>query len=138
MLWLLLKPVSAGVRLLMVENDQILLVKHIYEPYWYLPGGAVERDESLEEAVRREAQEEAGATLHDLQLFGAYTNSERGKCDHVIVFLSRDFDLTCEGDDEIEFCQFFSVYDLPERVSIGSASRIREYLDGKIGNYGDW
>jgi 8-oxo-dGTP pyrophosphatase MutT (NUDIX family) len=138
MLWLLFKPVSAGVRLLMVEDDQVLLVKHVYEPFWYLPGGAVERYESLEEAVRREAREEAGATLHDLQLFGAYTNYERGKSDHVIVFISRDFNLTCEGDDEIEFCQFFPLDALPEMISPGSENRIREYLDGKIGNYGDW
>jgi 8-oxo-dGTP pyrophosphatase MutT (NUDIX family) len=138
MIWLLLKPVSAGVRLLMVRDDQVLLVKHVYEPHWYLPGGAVERKETLENAVRREAHEETGATLHDLHLFGAYTNYERGKSDHVIVFLSRDFDLTCEGDDEIEFCQFYPLDSLPKEISPGSANRIREFLAGKINTYGDW
>jgi len=138
MIWLLLKPVSAGVRLLMVRDDHVLLVKHVYEPHWYLPGGAVERKETLENAVRREAQEEVGATLHNLQLFGAYTNYERGKSDHIIVFLSHDFDLTCEGDDEIEFCQFFPISTLPAEISPGSANRIREYLAGKAGLFGDW
>ena len=138
MLWLLLKPVSAGVRLLMVKDGQVLLVKHVYEPNWYLPGGAVERNETLENAVRREAREETGATLNDLQLFGAYTNFERGKSDHVIVFLSHDFELTCEGDDEIEFCRFFPMAALPEDVSPGSENRIREYLNAKIPFFGDW
>ncbi len=138
MIWLLIKPVSAGVRLLMVRDGQVLLVKHVYEPLWYLPGGAVERKETLENAVRREAREETGAILYDLQLFGAYTNYEFGKSDHIIVFLSRDFELTCEGDDEIEFCQFFPLDDLPAEISPGSANRILEYLAGKINAYGDW
>lgn len=138
MMWLLLKPISMGVRLLMIRDDQVLLVKHVYEPYWYIPGGAVEHNETLENAVRREAQEEAGATLHDLQLFGVYTNYEHGKSDHVIVFISQDFDLTCISDDEIEFCQFFPLDTLPEDMSPGSENRIREYLIGEKAIYGDW
>jgi len=138
MLWLVFKPVSVGVRLLMVRDGQVVLVKHVYEPYWYLPGGAVERDENLETAVRREAQEEAGATLNDLELLGVFTNYEREKSDHIVVFLSQAFELTCVGDDEIEYCRFFSLDALPEKVSPGSANRIREFLDGKIVTYGDW
>lgn len=138
MLWLLLKPISTGVRLLMVKDDQVLLVKHVYEPYWYLPGGAVEQGETLDAAVRREALEETGATLDDLQLFGAYTNFERGKSDHVIVFISREFDLTCESDDEIESCQYFPLGNLPEKMSPGSENRIREYLTHNSGSYGEW
>jgi 8-oxo-dGTP pyrophosphatase MutT (NUDIX family) len=138
MLWLVFKPVSMGVRLLMVRDGQVVLVKHVYEPYWYLPGGAVERDETLETAVRREASEEAGATLHDLQLFGAYTNCERGKVDQIVVFISQAFELTCVGDEEIESCRLYPLDALPEKLSRGSANRIREYQDGKIGIYGDW
>ena len=138
MLWLIFKPVSMGVRVLMVKNGQIVLVKHVYEPYWYIPGGAVERDETLEAAARREAQEETGAILNDLELFGIYTNLERGKSDHIAVFLSRSFKMTCEGDDEIENCGLFPLDLLPEEISPGSANRIQEYLNGEIGNYGDW
>jgi ADP-ribose pyrophosphatase YjhB (NUDIX family) len=138
MLWLVFKPVSMGVRVLMIENGQVVLVKHVYEPYWYFPGGAVERDETLEAAARREAQEETGAILNDLELFGIYTNLERGKSDHIAVFLSRSFKMTCEGDDEIENCGLFPLDLLPEEISPGSANRIQEYLNGEIGNYGDW
>jgi len=138
MLWLVFKPVSMGVRVLMVKNEQVVLVKHVYEPYWYIPGGAVERDETLETAVRREAREETGATLNDLELFGIYTNQEHGKSDHIAVFLSRSFELTCDGDDEIENCGLFPLDVLPEPISSGSANRIEEYLNGEIGNFGDW
>ena len=138
MLWLVFKPVSMGVRVLMVKDGQVVLVKHVYEPYWYIPGGAVERDETLETAARREAQEETGATLNDLELFGIYTNLERGKSDHIAVFLSRSFELTCEGDDEIENCRLFPLDVLPKKISPGTANCIQEYLNGEIGNYGDW
>lgn len=138
MLWLLLKPASIGVRLLLVREQQVLLVKHVYEPWWYLPGGAVERGETLDTAARREAHEEAGATLRDLHLFGAYTHFENGKSDHVVVFLSQNFDLTGQGDDEIEFCRFYPLNDLPAKMSPGSGNRIREYLEGKMHTYGVW
>jgi ADP-ribose pyrophosphatase YjhB (NUDIX family) len=138
MLWLLLKPISTGVRLLLVRDGKVLLVKHVYESFWYLPGGAVEHGETLDAAVRREAREETGATLHDLELFGAYTNFERGKSDHIIVYISSKFDLTCNGDDEIEYCQFFALESLPKGISPGSKNRIQEYLNGEIGTYGRW
>jgi ADP-ribose pyrophosphatase YjhB (NUDIX family) len=138
MLWLLFKPVSMGVRLLMIRDEQVVLVKHVYEPYWYLPGGAVERHESLETAVRREAREEVGATLHDLGLFGVYTHQERGSCDHIAVFITQAFELTGEGDDEIESCRFFPLDALPEQISPGSANRIRAYLGGQTATFGPW
>ena len=39
----LFNPMTHGVRALMVRDDQVLLVRHIYEDKWYLPGGLVER-----------------------------------------------------------------------------------------------
>lgn len=138
MAWLLFKPLSVGVRLLLVQDGRVLLVKHVYEPDWYLPGGAVERGETLEAAARREAAEEVGATLHDLQLFGVYTNFEMGKSDHVVVFLSRRFDFTCQGDDEIERCELHPLAALPAKLSPGSAHRIQDYIDGKLGQFGAW
>ena len=138
MLWLVVKPLSVGVRLLLIRDNNILLVKHVYEKLWYLPGGAVERGETLETAARREADEEVGAQLSDLRLFGTYTNFEHGKSDHVVVFISQDFEFDCQSDDEIERCEFFSLDRLPEPLSPGSKNRIEEFRAGKIGEFGTW
>ena len=68
--WRVTKPVTVGVRLILTRDQAVLLVKHTYQRHWYLPGGGVKRGETLQEAARREAAEEIGAALGDLQLFG--------------------------------------------------------------------
>jgi len=127
------RPVTVGVRLLLLREGKTLLVQHTYQRHWYLPGGKVERGETLEQAARREANEELGATLGTLRLFGVYTNFYEGRSDHVVVFLCDDLTLTGETDREIERFAWFSLGQLPEGVSPGSRHRIAEYAhwDGK-------
>jgi hypothetical protein len=43
--WRLTKPITVGGRLIMAQGDEILLVKHSYQPQWYLPGGGIKKDE---------------------------------------------------------------------------------------------
>lgn len=58
------------------RGDEILLLRRAagaMSGQWFLPGGAVERDELPEEAARRELREESGLELaEDLELVGAY------------------------------------------------------------------
>lgn len=49
--------------LLRAEDDRILLVEPTYKPYWELPGGVVEADESPRVAAAREITEELGLTV---------------------------------------------------------------------------
>lgn len=128
--WWLARPVTVGVRLIPVLDGRVLLVRHTYQDSWYLPGGMVERGETLEEAMRREAAEELGATLGTLRLSGIYTNFFQHKSDHVAVFVCEEFTLTGETDREIERFDFFALDALPAGTSPGSRRRIREYLEG--------
>jgi ADP-ribose pyrophosphatase YjhB (NUDIX family) len=86
----LTRPVTLGVRLLLLQEGKVLLVQHTYQPERYLPGGKVEHGETTEDAARREAREEVGATLGPLRLFGVYTNFYEGRSDHIIVFACDD------------------------------------------------
>ncbi len=137
-LWLLLKPLSFGVRILMVRNSEILLVRHNYQDQWFLPGGLIEHGETIEDAVRREAAEEVGATIQELILFGVYTKFLYGKSDHVIVFLSRDFSLNGHSDDEIERLEFFDLSALPDDISPGSRKQIDRFIDEENPVFGLW
>ncbi|MDH7552487.1 MAG: NUDIX hydrolase [Spirochaetota bacterium] len=59
------KKIRIRVAGLVVEENKILLIAHKKgnEIYWLLPGGGVEYQESLDEALKREFFEELGLTV---------------------------------------------------------------------------
>ncbi|NKB69145.1 MAG: NUDIX domain-containing protein [Candidatus Latescibacteria bacterium] len=132
------RPLTVGVRLLPIKGDEIVLVRHTYQNSWYLPGGGVKKGETLEQAIRREAQEELGADLHALHLFGVYSNFYEYKNDHIAVFLTRDFSLQGASDYEIERVETFPLTALPEDLSPGSKRRVEEYRQYDFPYFGRW
>ena len=135
----ILRPVTLGVRVLMEKDGRVVLVWHTYEDLWYFPGGGVEREETLEEAARREAREELGAELGRLRLLGAYTNFSEYKSDHTLIFVCHDFTLTGETGREIDRFGFFDLEALPEDISPATRRRIEEYkAGGEFAHIGMW
>lgn len=144
------QPLTVGVRLILLrENpatgiDCVLLVRHTYHDGWLLPGGAVERGETLEEAARREAQEEVGASLGPLRLQGVYTNFFEYKSDHVAVFLCRSFELPDDGRipggaaREIEEMGFFPLNGLPADLFSGHRRRLEALSEVNAPGFGKW
>ena len=120
------RPVRVGVRVMMIKDDQVLLVRQTYIPGWFMPGGGLKRGETLEQAARREAREEVGAELTDIQFMGAYTGFKEWKTDHNIVFISQDFTMNGRHDREIAEVCFFHLNDLPEGLWPGHRRRLEE------------
>ena len=137
--WAITRPITLGVCLLLVKDGQVLLVKHSYQTGWRFVGGGVKRNETLEQAARREAREEIGAELGKLELFGVFTGFYESKSDHTVVFQCTDFTYTGKKDFEIEQSGFFSLDSLPADILLGPKSRIQEYLQGQDRpKYGYW
>lgn len=133
------RPLTLGVRVMMVRGGQVLLVRHTYVSGWFMPGGGVQRGETLDAAARREAAEEVGAELHDLRLVGAFSNFKELKSDHNILFLSTDFTVGRKQDSEIAEARFFPLDDLPEELWPGHRRRLEELVAVKDSpQYGEW
>ncbi|MFZ5391801.1 MAG: NUDIX domain-containing protein [Patescibacteria group bacterium] len=64
--WLIFRPVTFGVRIILINDGKILLVRHTYLPDWMLPGGAVEYQEDFSTAIKRELREELNISLKNV------------------------------------------------------------------------
>ena len=136
--WWVTRPHSTGVRVLLARGGRVLLVKHTYRADWYMPGGGVDRGETLEQAARREAHEEVGAVLGPLELQGVYSNFWNRRTDHVAVFTCTDFSVSEDHDWEIAELRWFPLDDLPADLSPGTARRLAEYKAGERPGFGCW
>ena len=133
------RPKTIGVRVMLIQNGQVLLVRQTYLPGWFMPGGGVDRGETLDEAARREAREEVGGELGALELVGAYTSFGGFKSDHNILFSCTDFGLHGQPDREIAEIRFFPLDALPENVWPGHRLRLDEYRAGlEHPQFGEW
>ena len=122
-----LRPLVLGVKIMLIRDGQIMLVRHTYQPGWFIPGGGVKRGETLEDAARREAWEELGATLDEVKLFNIYSNIRTYKNEHIAVFICDSFTLTHKPDYEIAEATFFPISDPPPGTDRGSRQRLQEY-----------
>jgi ADP-ribose pyrophosphatase YjhB (NUDIX family) len=104
-----------------------------------MPGGGIQRGETVEMAARREVREEAGAEMGKVKLLGIFSNLENRSSGHDILFSCEEFIVTGKPDHEIAEARSFALADLPEDVPQGQRQKIEEFLRGEIpSNIGLW
>ena len=101
-------------------------------PGWLLPGGGVERGETIFELAKRELLEETEIIAGEEPLLhGLFLNDANFKGDHVAVLVVRKFRQTIfKPTLEIAEAGFFAARTLPEGTTRGTALRIGEILQG--------
>lgn len=137
--WWLFKPTTLGVRAIIKnKKNEVLLVKHTYDKYLYLPGGKVDNGENVKDAIKRELFEEVNINCTEMHVVGIYNNKHEYKNDHIILFYVDDFKI--EGDRkksfEIENASFYPMDSLPNNVSPATKRSI--FLDPSKPDYGAW
>jgi len=128
----LFRPIRIGVRVVMIQNDKVWLIRHTYLSGWFLPGGGLKRGETIEQGARREACEETGAELKEMKLLGVFTNFMQWKTDHTSVFLCSDFKITGKPDGEIAEMRAFPLNDLPVNMFSVHRGLLENFSAGTI------
>jgi ADP-ribose pyrophosphatase YjhB (NUDIX family) len=132
--WRLKRGLTMGVQAVVLDAaEQVLLVRHGYQPGWHFPGGGVEKGETIATALARELIEEVGVSLFvPPQLFGVYANFDHFPGDHIALFVAREWHRSGvpPPNAEIREQRFFAADALPDGTTGGTRRRIAEVLAG--------
>ena len=133
-------PLPAVAALVLNQKDQLLLVKRSVEPAkgkWCLPGGFIEIDESIEEAVLRELEEETGIKGEIEGLIDFF--SQKGLHYRAILIFGYKVKMLggeVKAGDDAQDAVFFSLDTLPP-VAFLSHQRLIEKGLSDIGIFAD-
>lgn len=129
--------VARGDKILLAKRDQSL----IEGGKWDLPGGLVDRDETLEQAVAREVLEETGWEAHNFRLARISSNPARpgdeNRQNIVFIYFCEATERTGKPDWETSDVKWFPINQLPPESEIAfdqmDCLRLyRRYRDQKL------
>ena len=113
--WFIFRPKTQGVQCLILSADDLLLIRHTYgHSAWTLSGGGFKKNETKEEAVRREVKEELGLDIMP-EYIGQFTHNTEYKIDTVYCFVARIAKIEPKIDrGEILAAKWWNINNLPK------------------------
>lgn len=128
-LYTLLKKQTIGARILLIQDNKILLVKHTYMPGWFTIGGGVDAGESPLQAIHRELREEVGVQLKKPPaLFSVYHTNINKQDNYVVLYVGGEHTQELVQSPEILEQKWFAFDALPHDITPATLRRIQEYL----------
>lgn len=106
------------------RSGELLLVQH-HDGTWGIPGGLMELGESVEQCAIREAKEELGITIRNLNLIGVYSGQQlhtklRNGHEYynvVIGYICTEYEGELQPDGfEVIDAKFYNPLQLPEQI----------------------
>ncbi len=103
---------------------KLLLINRKYEPFkgkWAIPGGFIEIDEELEDAVVRELKEETGlegVALKQMHTFGKCGRDPRGRMITIsFMGIAREGQTRIKAGDDAANARWFGIEKLPKDMA---------------------
>ena len=116
--------VDAAVFAFFKEKVKLLLINRAKEPFegkWALPGGFIEIDEELKDAIARELAEETGLVgvqLEQMHMFGRCGRDPRGRQITVVFMgISATGQHKIKAGDDAGQARWFDIEDLPKDMA---------------------
>ncbi len=123
------RGMTLGVRAACFDGaGRVFLVRHSYVPGWHMPGGGVERGETVREALEKELREEGNLALEgEPDLVAVYLNRQTSRRDHVVFYRCRVRQTAQKrADAEIVESGFFDPSALPQGTTRATRRRLAE------------
>ena len=125
------------------EKNEVLLQLRTDKQLWGLPGGAVEKGESVEQAAKREVIEETGLQVEVVSLLGIYSaffdtypNGDKAQTiTTMFTFKVIKGELVVGDTKETLNLKFFSQENLPEIANQQHKDAIQDFFSNKRGIY---
>jgi len=117
-------------------NQPIVLIERLNLPHgWAIVGGFVDYGERLEDAARREAQEETGLQVELIDLLGIYSDPSRDERLHTIsvVYMAEAVGEP-QADDDAKSVGVFVAWETPSQLCFDHAQILQDYW--RYRNYG--
>lgn len=100
--------------------SRLLLIKRGVDPgkgLWALPGGHVEWDQTVEDAVRQEVKDETGLTVTGMNLVAVFSRPDRAPRQKIaLAYVAAAEGEPRPGDDASE-AVFFPLEKLPDKIA---------------------
>ncbi|HYC01960.1 MAG TPA: NUDIX domain-containing protein [Azospirillaceae bacterium] len=122
-------PLTLGVRVLVRDGEgRVLLLRHSYVKGWHLPGGGVDRRESVPAAAARELREETGLVAEGApRILSLHARLRPWASDHVALVAVERWSGTLRVDGlEIAEAGFFPLDALPAETTPATLRRLAE------------
>ncbi|MBI4170177.1 MAG: NUDIX hydrolase [Candidatus Aenigmarchaeota archaeon] len=115
------------------KKKEILLVRRNHAPYknrWALPGGFVEKGETVGKTAMRECLEESGIRTKIIKLVDVYSGPRRDPRGHVVsvAFLMRPVTKTTKTSNETSDVRFFPIEKIPKKLAADHDKIIKDAL----------
>ncbi len=113
------RPKTFGVTCIIECKGEILMIRNSYgKNTWTFPGGGIKKNETSEEAAKREVLEEVGIRIKNVQQIGEFKSELEYKKDTVFCFSAKVNDKNFViQESEISEAKWFSGENIPKNIS---------------------